>query len=49
VPAEFQLMDMRSRSDALAAAMSVFLLVLTIYVGMLVALVIVAACLIRTS
>jgi hypothetical protein len=42
-------MDMRSRSDALAAVMSVFLSVLTISVGMLAALAIVVACLLRTA
>jgi hypothetical protein len=42
-------MDMRSRSDALAAVMSVFLLVLIISVGMLAALAVAAACLLRMA
>jgi O-antigen ligase len=46
---EFQLMDMRSRSDALAAVMFVFLPVLTISVGTLAALAVAIACLLITA
>jgi hypothetical protein len=42
-------MDMRSRSDALAAVMSVFLPVLTIPVGPLAALAVAVVCFLRTA